>query len=202
MQSSTTCIEASTPSSMLASLDSPSFLVFLFLFCFCHLTDVRRCASSLTFLSSGPFVRVFPHVHFKNCPSFLQGGKLKSLSLWRDSCCRARFPEVFSFFFKFYFISAYLMVFVSNIPQYLLVFFSPNVLIFSWFSSSIFSVICLFPQFIIRIAHFSMLNSIPISWLSNIVSYISNFFLFFFFFWKQLDVVHVYKVIDIFCGFL
>ena len=36
---------------------------------------------------------------------------------------------------------------------------------FSWFGSSIHFIICLFPLLIISVVHFSMPNSIPISWL-------------------------------------
>ena len=36
---------------------------------------------------------------------------------------------------------------------------------FSWFSSSIPSVMCCFPLFIITMPHFSMPNSIPLLWL-------------------------------------
>ena len=65
--------------------------------------------------------------------------------------------------------------------QVLISFFSLNVLIFSWFSSSIPSVFCRFP--LIIIAHFSMPNFFPMSWqyiliacirVSNSFSFLTN----------------------------
>ena len=50
-------------------------------------------------------------------------------------------------------------------PKYLYVSFSPNVLILSWFASSIPPSRCRLPLFITSMAHFSMPNSIPMSWL-------------------------------------
>ena len=57
-----------------------------------------------------------------------------------------------------------------------------SVLILSWFVSSIPSVRCSLPLFIISMAHFSMLNSIPISWLDILIVCIrvSSSFSFFF----------------------
>ena len=72
------------------------------------------------------------------------------------------------------------MMSASNIPKYLYVSFSSSVQIFSWFGSSIISVICRFPLFLICLVHFSMLNSIPMSWLYILTANIrvSNSFLF------------------------
>ena len=63
------------------------------------------------------------------------------------------------------FISACLMVSASNIPKYLKFSFSRNVLILSSFGGSMPSLICLFPLFIMSMAHFYMVNSFPLSWL-------------------------------------
>ena len=61
--------------------------------------------------------------------------------------------------------------------------FFPSVLIFSGFGRSISSVKCRFPLFIISMAHFSLLNSIPILllyiltvciWVSNSLSFLAN----------------------------
>ena len=68
-------------------------------------------------------------------------------------------------FWIFPFISTCLMVSASKMPKYLLVSFSPSILILSWFVSSIPSVRSCLPLFITSMAHFSMLNSIPLSWL-------------------------------------
>ena len=63
----------------------------------------------------------------------------------------------------FLLISACLMVSAANIPMYLLVFFSPSVLIFSWFGTSLPFVVCRFPLYIFTMVHFSMPTSIIIS---------------------------------------
>ena len=62
------------------------------------------------------------------------------------------------------------MISSYNIPNYSLVSFSLNVLILSWFVSSIPSVICLFWLFLISMTHFSLTNSISISWLYILTS--------------------------------
>ena len=99
------------------------------------------------------------------------------------------------------FISTRLMESASNILKSLLVSFSPSVLIFSWFGSSIPSIrCCCFPLFIISKAHFKMPNSIPTSWLYILTACIrvSNSFSFFA---TQFDIVHVHSVIDLFQWF-
>ena len=54
----------------------------------------------------------------------------------------------------------------SNIPKYLYVLFFPSVLIFfSWFGRFILSFMCSFLLVIISISHFSLPNSITMSWL-------------------------------------
>ena len=63
------------------------------------------------------------------------------------------------------FISTCLMVSASKMPNYLLVSFSPSVQILSLIGCSIPSVRCHLPLFITLMAHFSMPNSIPTSWL-------------------------------------
>ena len=68
-------------------------------------------------------------------------------------------------FLIFSLISICLMVSASKMPKYLLVFFSPSVLILSWFGSSILSVRCRLLLFITSMAHFSIPNSIRMSWL-------------------------------------
>ena len=68
-------------------------------------------------------------------------------------------------FFIFSFPLTGLIVSASSIFKYFYIFFSPSVLIFSWYDSSIPSVMCPFPLLITNIVHFSLLNYIPISWL-------------------------------------
>ena len=95
-------------------------------------------------------------------------------------------------------ISTCLMVTASNIPKYLLVSFSPSVLMTTWFSSSTPSVRwCRLPLFITSMAHFSMPNSIPISWLYilTVCNRVSKYFSFLV---KQFDVVRVHQVVDFF----
>ena len=79
----------------------------------------------------------------------LRRGQPRYLSLWWDFCYIVWFREVFSFscgiLFFFSFISTCLMVSASSISKYLLVAFSPSVLIFSWFVNSLPSIICRFP---------------------------------------------------------
>ena len=62
-------------------------------------------------------------------------------------------------FLTFSFMSVWLMVSTSNFSRYVYSF-SPNVLIPSWLSNSLPSVVSLFLLF-----YFSIPNSIPISWL-------------------------------------
>ena len=75
------------------------------------------------------------------------------------------------------FIGTCLMVTASKIPKYVLVSFCPSVLILSWFGNSIPSVICLL-LFMTSMAHFSIPNSIPMSWLYILTACIRvyNFF--------------------------
>ena len=89
-------------------------------------------------------------------------------------------------FLIFSFISTCLMVSASYIPKYSKVSFSLSILIFSWFVSSISTVMCRFQLFIISMVHFSMLNSISMSWLyilivcirvSNSFSFLANSFM-------------------------
>ena len=95
-------------------------------------------------------------------------------------------------FSYFSFISASLMVSTSNIPKYLNFF----LLIRHFY----FFLLLVFFNFSSR-AHFSMPNSIPISLLYILKTFIrisktvSCFVLFcLFFFCKELDVVHIYKL--------
>ena len=76
-----------------------------------------------------------------------------------------KFPNFSEVFFSCFFPLRYFMVSVSNTPKHLQFFFSPRVLILFWFGGSIPSVICLFPVFLMSIAHFSMPHSIPLFWL-------------------------------------
>ena len=80
--------------------------------------------------------------------------------------------EMFCFYF-FSFVSACLIVHV--------IFLSSHVLILSWYSSSIPSLVCLFSFFIWSITQFSMPNSIAVSWPYIFIVWIrfSNSFFYF-----------------------
>ena len=90
------------------------------------------------------------------------------------------------------------MVSASNIPKGK-VSFSLNVLIFSWFGSTIPSVICCFPLLIIFMAQFSMPNSIHISCLYFLSAFIrgSNSFSFLQTVWCRHLVVNLFLIITI-----
>ena len=60
MLSSSSRIDASTQSSVLATPFPPPFLEIYNLFMSCHLLAVRSCIFSSAFLSSSPFVYVLP----------------------------------------------------------------------------------------------------------------------------------------------
>ena len=125
------------------------------------------------FFISGPFVEIHPSSTLWMIPSILLIGQPKCLSLWWGFCCVARFREVFSFsratllFFGF-FLFFHLNLFDDIRFQYtrvLVSFFFSKRSDFSWFGSSLPSVICYFPLSIISMVHFSMPKSILISWL-------------------------------------
>ena len=68
--SSSPRINAATLSSMLVCLLPPSFLAIYNL---CHLSDIKPCASSSTFLSSDSFVWVSPLSILRMIPGIIQG---------------------------------------------------------------------------------------------------------------------------------
>ena len=95
-------------------------------------------------------------------PRILRVGHTRYLSLWWDFCYVIWFRAAFSFswdtLFKFYF---HFRLFDGVRLQYFQVFLSflfSDRSDFSWFDSSIPSVICRFLLFIIGMAHFSMPN--------------------------------------------
>ena len=129
------------------------------------------------------FIFLSSLVHFKNGPEYLSrktvqvfillmGVLLKSL-VSRSVLVRLRYSYIFSP------ISACLMVSTPNTFKYLYFFYSPSILILSWKGSSIPFVIGLFPLLVISMAHFSVLNFIPISWLYFVIACISSLQFFF-----------------------
>ena len=108
-------------------------------------------------------------VHFKNCPEYLTGGTAQVIVplIWflLPSFVSSTFMGLLGYsFLIFSFISTCLMVSDSNIHMYLKVFYFSSVLIFPGFGHSIPSVRCRLPLFTTSLAHFSMPNSIPMSW--------------------------------------
>ena len=67
---------------------------------------------------------------------------------------------------------------VSNIPKNFKFSFSLSILALSWFGSPLPSIVSLFEFFVISMAHFSMPNSIPTSWLYILIVCFQFFFIF------------------------
>ena len=129
-------------------------------------------------------------VHFKNiCPELpLMTFLLQSLVSWRFFV-RLRYSGPYFFFhirlfdgIRFQYYQVLVIFFLSKS--------SDSFLIWQFYSFSF----CLFPFFIMSVTHFSIPNSIPISWLYILIVCVS--LQFFFIFCKQLDVIHVHKVIN------
>ena len=109
-------------------------------------------------------------VHFKKGPEYLTRGTASVFiplkKFLQHSFILSSFLVILRYYFLiFSFISTCLIVSASKMPKYLHVSFSPSVLILSWFGRSILSVRCRLPLFCTNIAHFSVPNYIPISWL-------------------------------------
>ena len=104
-------------------------------------------------------------VYFRKGPEYLTWGIAQVFIPFKrfllDSFVSSSFLVLLRYSFRILsFISTCLVV-----PKYLYVSFSPSVLILSWSGCSIPSVICRLPLFITSMSHFSMPNSIPISWM-------------------------------------
>ena len=173
-------VHASTQSSMLASPIPPPFLDTYSL----SMSSLRCKALCIviSFLALWHISWSYSLVHFNNGPEYLT----RCLSLWWDFCCRALFREGFSFVgdtLSLFFLSSPLVWWCS-----LLIF--PNSSNFPFLRAFCFffdfavlflSLFVFFPLFTISMTHFSISNSIPISWLHILTIYIrvSNSFLFF-----------------------
>ena len=104
-----------------------------------------------------------------------------------------------TFFLSFSFISVYLRMSASNNFKGLLVNFTPIILMLSWFDIFIPSAVSLFSHFLTSMTHFSILNSIPISYC------LYQDLQFFLIFCKYLYIIHIHKVINLslwFCKFV
>ena len=104
-------------------------------------------------------------------------------------------------FLVYSFFSTCLPVSASMMLKYLYASFSLSVLLLSWLGSSIPSVRCCLPFFISRMVHFSMPNSIPMSWLYILCTCI-RVYSFFLIFCKYFDVIHVHRWLIFSCKLL
>ena len=119
-------------------------------------------------------------------PSILRGGQPMYLSLWWNFCYVVWFRVVFSFtcWILFFFFLSFPHVWWCPLPIFSSICRFPCLREF-WFCLDFVvfcfpSVICHFPLFVISIAHFSLSNSIPVSWLYSLTTCIrvSNSFSF------------------------
>ena len=126
-----------------------SQVLFLLLFltyivCQRHLWDVRPFVMPLFFSSLA--LKFFALLQKWSWISYegVSPGIYPSIMFQLYSLVSINFLVLLRFKKKFSFISIYLRLLASSIPKYLYILFSPSVLIFSWFGSSIPS---LFPAF-------------------------------------------------------
>ena len=165
-----------------------------------YLLDGRPCASSSTFLSSGPFVLVPLLFILRMVKSILQRSTAQMFILLmrfllslvsRFFFVRLRYSYLILFFHLYLFDGVRFQY-----SQVLVIFLFSPCSDFSWFGSSIPSVICLFLLLITSVALFSMPNSILISWLYILIvcirvsNSVSSFC-------KKLDGKHVHQVINL-----
>ena len=117
-ESSYLCIDAVFNASELSS----SFSFLTLAVSQCHLQVVRPYASSVVFVFSGQFVKVYPLSNSKLFPSILFGKKPRCLSICRDFCYII-WSRVFSFSpliqFTYFFHLRFLMVCTWNVSKYL-----------------------------------------------------------------------------------
>ena len=131
--------------------------------CRCRLWDVRPYVSSLVFLFSALFVEVLPSSTSKIVPNITRETAKVSIPFMRYllyDLVSSSFLVLMRKQFKFFLSSP--LVWWCPLPTF------PSIckfLILSWFGSSISSVMYCFALLIICIAHFSMPNSITMSWL-------------------------------------
>ena len=146
---------------------------------------ISLACKALILLSSGPFVTVLPLSVLGIVPRRLHGDGQGGLFLWCDFCCRVWFWEAFSFVWSFlflFFLSSPLvwwcpLVIFSGTCNFPFFNRSNSFLIWQFYSFYYLS----FPFFIMTIAHFIMLNSIPIIYLYILTVCISlEIFSFFF----------------------
>ena len=105
-------------------------------------------------------------VHFKNCPEYLTRETVQVFIHMMRFPLSSFIPSSFLVLLRYSFL---IFLSSSHVWWYPLPIFS-SILKFLllwafWFGNFIPSVICRFPLFIINMAHFSIPNSIPISWL-------------------------------------
>ena len=172
-----------------------SWVRFLLLFLthivfLCHYTDVMFCASSSTFLSSGPFLWVHSLSIFRMVPSILQGRQPWCLSHWCNLCSRVWFRETSSFVWGTHFLFFFHLYLFNGVrfqySQVLVIFLFSKCRDSFWFGNSILSVI----SFSILHSIFSIPNSIPIFWLYILIVYIRVSCSFSYPFWTSCTFLH------------
>ena len=124
-----------------------------------HILDAKPFVSLSTFLFSSPFVRVHTLSISRRVPIILQVGMPRCFSLWWDFYCSAGFRKftrsLENRFFYFSFIRSFLVL--PHTCNF-------SFLILTWSDSLIPLVICLFPLFLMSMAHFLIPKPILISW--------------------------------------
>ena len=142
---------------MLASPLPPSFLDT-----YCLSTSSLGCNALymvISFLVLWSICLSSHRVHLRKGPEYLTRGTVQIfIPLMRfllESFVSSSFVVCLRYYFRIMsFICTCLMVSASKMPNYLSVSFSSNVLILSWFGSSIPPVICRLPLFMTSMAHF------------------------------------------------
>ena len=113
--------------------------------------------------------------------------------LWWDFCCKTWFKHG-----SYIFILISLFVWRCPLPIFLITFNFSSLqafLMLFWVDSLLYSFVVFFSLFIISMVHFSMLSSIPVSWLMILIDRIG--FKVFWIFGKYLNIIHVCKMIKI-----
>ena len=180
---------------------TPSFFVFSWCISSMSLTDMKPCTWSSTLLSSSPFVRVLPLSILRMVP-YKEGrpGIYRSVSYAEFGVYE--FSHSSKILFSYFFFQLCLIPSAANILNICNFPFCPNILVLSWFGWPIPSVISFFFSLFYH-EHGRFFNVKVHSYILAIHFY--RFYqeipILFFIFGKPLDVVHIYKVIDLFSWF-
>ena len=132
--------------------------------CLYYLWDVRPYALSWVFLFSGPFVEVLSLSTSRMAPEYLTRETAQVFILLLRLLLYDRFLVLLGYSLLIFFLSSLLILCcpLPIFPSTCKFPFFRTFWFFVDFSSSIHSVICIFPLLIISVAHFSIENSIRI----------------------------------------